>query len=779
MTSDGIGAPRLRKEDRRLLTGKGRYSGDVPASGELSAVFRRSDVAHGVINGIDATDARSMPGVVAVFTAADLFDGMHQSIGTKFELSDGDGHPIPDLPRPVLCHDKVRMAGDLLALVIAETEAQARDAAEAIEVDIDSLPASGTMAAATSGEATPIWNACPDNIAFHWHGGDDVAVEAAMKAAAHTVTFDLVNNKITANPMEPRCALAVPEADGKLRLVMGNQAPHLLRTLLAGLLSMPEQNITVVSEDMGGGFGMRTSPYGEEVALCRAAMKVGRPLRWAATRNEAVVGDIAARGQETHACLALDADGRILGLKVHTRADIGSYTTGYGPGVAVMLYAPLIPNIYHLPCLFTEIDAVLTNTSPTAPYRGAGRPEAVYLMERLMDEAAAQLDIDPLELRKRNLISRDALPYTTPTGLTYDSGDFLGITNDALSLADQAGFDDRASQSAALNRRRGFGFASFVETSAMTSPGVFEVAHVRFHPSGSAVVAVGTHSHGQGHATVFAQIAGERLGMPVDQVEIVYGDTSRAPYGQGTYASRSTALAGPAILMASDKVIEKGRRIAAHMLEASQDDIEFREGQFTVAGTDRSMSWKQVAAAAYVPINFADADLEPGLEEQAFYVPSGGTFPNGCHVAEVEVDTETGNWTLERYIAVDDVGTVINPLLLNGQIHGGIAQGVGQAKMEHAVFDPETAQPLAGTFMDYAMPRADDLPSFVCADRPDPCLNNRLGVKGAGELGTIGAPPVIMHALLHALRPLGVRKLDMPATPHAVWRAIQEADLSS
>ena len=779
MTKDGIGAPLLRKEDRRLLTGKGRFSGDVTATGELCAVFRRSDVAHGVIKSIDATEARAMPGIVAVFTAADLFDGMHQTIGTKFELADGDGNPIPNLPRPVLSHDKVRMAGDLLALVLAETDAQARDAAEAIEVDIEVLTASGTIAAATADNTSPIWDACPDNIAFRWHGGDGIAVEAAMKTAAHKVTLDLINNKITANPMEPRCALAVPEADGKLRLVMGNQAPHLLRTLLAGLLSMPEQNITVVSEDMGGGFGMRTSPYGEEVALCRAAIKVDRPLRWTATRNEVVVGDLAARAQETRACLALDANGRMLGLKVHTRADIGCYTTGYGPGVAVMLYSPLIPNVYRLPCLFTEIDSVLTNTSPTAPYRGAGRPEAVYLMERLMDEAAAQLGIDPLELRKRNLIARDALPYTTATGLTYDSGDFLGITNDALALADQPGFDGRAKQSTERNRRRGFGFASFVETSAMAAPGVFEVAHVRFHPGGSAVVAVGTHSHGQGHATAFAQIAGERLGMPADLVEIVYGDTSKAPYGQGTYASRSTALAGPAILMAADKVIEKGRRIAAHMLEASHEDIEFSQGQFTVAGTDRAMTWKQVAAAAYVPVNFADANLEPGLEEQAFYVPSGGTFPNGCHVAEVEVDPETGNWTLERYIAVDDVGTVINPLLLEGQIHGGIAQGVGQAKMEHAVFDPETAQPLAGTFLDYAMPRADDLPSFERADRPDPCLNNRLGVKGAGELGTIGAPPVIMHALLNALRPLGVTKLDMPATSHAVWRAIHDAGQSA
>jgi carbon-monoxide dehydrogenase large subunit len=775
MSGDGIGASVLRKEDRRLLTGRGRYSGDISVAGEFSAVFRRSDIAHGRIERIDTTLAETMPGVVAVLTAATLNRGAPLSIGTKFELADGVGKPIPDLPRPVLCHDKVRMAGDLLALVVAKTEAQARDAAEAIEVEIETLPASGTMARAASHDAATIWEDCPDNICFRWHAGDAEAVGNALANAAHRVELDLFNNRITANPMEPRCALAVPEPDGRLRLVMGNQAPHLLRTALARLLEMDEQNITVVSQDMGGAFGMRTSPYGEEVALCRAAMLVGAPLRWTATRNETIVSDLAARAHETRAVLGLDAEGRILGLNVQTRADLGCYTTGFGPGVGPLLYAPLIPNIYHLPCLYTAIEGVLTNTSPTAPYRGAGRPEAVYVMERLMDAAADRLALDPLELRRRNMVSRRDLPNRTPTGLVYDSGDFPGITDKALELVGLSGLEERRNRSASRGKRRGFGFASFVETSAMAAPGVFEVAHVRFHPTGSAVVAVGTHSHGQGHETAFAQIAADRLGLPVGAITLTFGDTSAVPYGQGTYASRSTALAGPAILMAADKVIEKGRRLAAHLMEASSNDVEFDAGLFRVAGTDRSMTWKQIAQAAYVPVNFTEADLEPGLEEQAFYAPTGGTFPNGCHAAEIEVDPETGHWTLERYIAVDDVGHIINPMILEGQIHGGIAQGVGQAKMEHAVYDPETAQPLAGSFMDYAMPRADDLPSFERFDRPDPCLNNRLGVKGAGELGTIGAPPVIMHALLDALRPLGVTQLDMPATPHAVWRAIRSA----
>ncbi len=775
MKKDGIGAPLLRREDRRLLMGRGRYSGDIGVPGELRAVFLRSDVAHGRIRSINGDQAENMPGVVAILTAESLNPGSPITIGTKFELTDGMGETIPDLPRPVLCHDKIRMVGDLLALVIADTEAQARDAVEAIEIEIETLPAAGTMERATSPGAVPIWDRCPDNIAFHWHAGDAAAMDRALVAAAHCIELELINNRITANPMEPRCALTVPEPDGKLRLIMGNQAPHLLRTVLAKLLSMEEQDITVVSQDMGGAFGMRTSPYGEEVALCRASMLVGHPLRWTATRNETVVGDLAARAHETRATLALDGDARILGLKVHTRADIGCYTTGFGPGVGPLLYAPLIPNIYHLPCLFTQIEAVLTNSSPTAPYRGAGRPEAVYVMERLMDTAAHELGLGPLELRRRNMVTHDALPHTTPTGLVYDSGDFPGITEQALELADLAGLEQRRAFSNERARKRGFGFASFVETSAMAAPGVFEVAHVRFHPTGSAVVGVGTHSHGQGHETAFAQIAAERLGIPVEAITLAYGDTSAVPYGQGTYASRSTALAGPAIMMAADKVIEKGRRLAAHLMEASRDDIEFDEGAFTVAGTDRAMTWKEVARAAYVPVNFTEAGLEPGLEEQAFYAPTGGTFPNGCHIAEVEVDAETGQWTLERYLAVNDVGQSINPVILEGQIHGGIAQGVGQAKMEHAVYDPDTAQPLSGTFMDYAMPRADDLPNFEHHNRPDPCLNNRLGVKGAGELGTIGAPPVIMHALLDALRPLGVAGLDMPATPYAVWRAIQDA----
>ena len=775
MRSDGIGAPLRRKEDRRLLTGRGRYSGDVPASGELAGVFRRSDVAHGVIRSLDTAAAEAMPGVLAVFTADNIRDRGAPAIGSEVGLSDRDGKPVPDLARPALCRDKVRMVGDLLALVVARTEPQARDAAERIVVEIDPLPAAGTMSAALAPGATPLWAACPDNIAYRWRDGDGEAVARALAGAAHRIALRLVNNRIMANAMEPRCALAIPEPDGRLRLVMGNQAPHLLRGALADLTGLPERSIAVVSEDMGGGFGMRTSPYGEEVALCLAARRLGRPVRWTAMRHEAMANDTHGRGQDTEATLALDAEGRLLGLKVLTRADLGAYTTGFGPALPVVLYAPSIPNVYRLPCLDVEIHGVLTNTSPTAPYRGAGRPEAVYLMERLMDAAARRTGVAPEELRRRNMPPRHAMPYATPTGLTYDSGDFAGVMEAALEAADRAGFADRRKASEARGAMRGLGFAAFTESAAMPGPGDFEAAHVRFHPGGSAVVSVGVHSHGQGHATVFAQIAGDRLGLPADRVEIVFGDTDRVPCGRGTYGSRSTAMAGVAIVMAVDKVVGKARKIAAHLMEASVGDVEFADGVFAIAGTDRRMDWDAVARAAYVAPNFAGSDLEPGLEDQAFHTPETGTFPNGCHVAEVEVDPETGRWTLERYTAVNDFGRVVNPLLLAGQVHGALAQGVGQAMMERVVYDPASGQLLSGSFMDYAMPRADDLPAFETVDRPDLCVTNRLGVKGAGELPTTGAPPVIVHALLDALRPAGVTDLDMPATPQTVWRAIGNA----
>ena len=775
MTSGGMGGPLRRTEDIRFLTGAGRYSGDRRERGELVAVFRRSDEAAGAIVAIDTTEARAVPGVVAVWTARDLPGAGLPGVGARVAYRKADGTPTPELLRPVLAAERVRMAGDALAIVVAETEEAARDGAEAIVVTIEAAPAVGTIAAACAEGAPAVWECCPDNRAYVWAGGDGAAVDEALARAAHVVALDITNCRITANPMEPRCCLAVPEAGGKLRLVMGNQAPHLLRTRIAPLLAMAETDITIVSEDMGGGFGMRVSPYSEEVAVSRAALALQRPVRWTGTRSECVITDTGARSHETSARLALDAEGRITGLAVTTRAEMGAYLTGFGPGVPVELYAPLIPGVYRLPAISVTVEGVLTNTAPTAPYRGAGRPEAIYLIERLMDAAAAQTGIDPAELRRRNLIRPAEVPFTTVTGLPYEAVDFPGLLDDALAMVDREAFGVRRAEAAARGRLRGMGFSLFVETSAMPGPSVFETAQVRVHPTGDVELAVGTHSHGQGHATVFAQILGQRLGLATGRIDVVYGDTSRAPYGQGTYASRSTVLAGPAITIAADKVIAKGRRIAAHLLEAALDDVEFDEGSFRIVGTDRAVTWGEVALTAYVPHNFPHEELEPGLEERAFYHPEGGTYPSGCHVAEVEVDAETGVWHVVDYAGVDDVGTVINPLLLEGQLHGGIAQGLGQARLEHAVYDAESAQPLAGSFLDYAMPRADDMPPIRRIDRPLPSGSNMLGVKGAGELGTVGATPTVMLALLDALRPHGVDAIDMPATPQAVWRALQAA----
>jgi len=775
MTNDGIGAPLRRKEDLRFITGAGRYSGDRHQPGELVAVFRRSDEAAGTIVAIDTSDARAIPGVVAVWTAQDLPGTGVPGVGARVAYRMADGTPTPELLRPVLAADRVRMAGDALAIVVAETEEAARDGAEAIDITIEALPAVGTIAAACAAGAPAVWDACPDNRAYVWAGGDGAAVAGALEAAAHVVELDLTNCRITANPMEPRCCLAVPEAGGKLRLVMGNQAPHLLRTRIAPLLAMPETDITVVSEDMGGGFGMRVTPYSEEVAVSRAALALQRPVRWTGTRSECVITDTGARSHETTARLGLDAEGRITGLAVTTRAEMGAYLTGFGPGVPVELYAPLIPGVYRLPAISVTVEGVLTNTAPTAPYRGAGRPEAIYLMERLMDAAAAQTGFDPVELRRRNLITPDEVPYTTVTGLPYEAVDFPGLLDDALAMVDREAFETRRAEAATRGKLRGMGLAMFVETSAMPGPTVYETAQVRVHPTGDVEVAVGTHSHGQGHATVFAQILGQRLGLATSRIEVVYGDTSRAPYGQGTYASRSMVLAGPAITIAADKVIAKGRRIAAHLLEAALDDVEFTEGNYRIVGTDRSVTWGEVALTAYVPHNFPHDELEPGLEERAFYHPDGGTFPSGCHIAEVEVDAETGVWHVVDYAGVDDVGTVINPLLLEGQLHGGIAQGLGQARLEHCIYDAQTAQPLAASFLDYAMPRADDMPPIRRIDRPVPSGTNVLGVKGAGELGTVGATPTVISALIDALRPYGITAIDMPATPQVVWRALQTA----
>ena len=776
MKQDGIGAPLRRREDHRFLVGRGRYVGDLAVPSELHAVFVRSNHAHGALRGIDPSAALAMPGVHLVGTHADMAHDGVKPIPSRVEFNDRYGQPIPQTPRHALAEGRMRVVGDPLAIVVAETLDIARDAAEAVGIDDESLPSVTAMGDALAEGAPEIWDHVPGNLAYDWAMGDAQAVEAAFASAAHRVTLDLVNNRITANSMETRLIVAEPDSrTGGLTITTGNQAPHLFRTRLARLIGMAESDLRVISPDMGGGFGMRTSPYAEDVAVAWAARRLGRAVRWTGERHESIASDSHARDHETRAELALDAEGRFLAMRVRTRSNLGAYVTGLSAGVAVFLYAPLLAGIYRFGAIDIGIEGVVTNTQTTSPYRGAGRPEATYVVERLVDEAARLTGIDRIELRRRNMHRPDELPATTATGLVIDSGDFDATLRGALEAAAHDGFATRRTESEAAGKLRGFGVATYIESAGDGSAASYEMARLRFHPTGTATLHVGTHNHGQGHPTAFPQIAGEILGIPSASIELSYGDTASEPYGLGTYGSRSLVSAGPAIALAANKIVAKGKRIAAHMLEAAEGDIEYAEGSFAIAGTDRRVTLEEVALAAYVPHNFPHADLEPGLDETAFAQVKAATYPNGCHVVEVEIDPETGVVTLARYVAVDDVGTVINPMIVEGQIHGAVAQGVGQALMEQCHYDRASGQFLTATFLDYCMPRADDLPSMTWSPLPVPTKANSLGVKGVGEVGTIAAPPAVMNAIMDALAPLGVTRLDMPATPEAVWRAIQAA----
>lgn len=778
MTSQGIGAPVRRKEDRRFLTGRGNYVGDYHVPGALHLAFVRSIHAHATIGAIDTSAARSMPGVVDVLTAEDLEADGIKPIPNRVAFDGSDGRPLPVLPRPALVRDIVRVVGDAVAVVVGETSDAAHDAAEAVHVDYDDKPAVVTMDQARADGTELIWDDAPGNRAYVWESGDAAAAEEAFANAAHVVSLDLVNNRITANPMEPRLVVAEPDVTtGGLIFTLGSQAPHLLRTRLAGLIDIPESQLRIVSPDFGGGFGMRGStPYPEDIVACWLARRLDRPVRWTGTRHEVLMTDTQARDQETRAELALDGDGRFLALRIHTKANLGAYLIGIGALLPIQLYAPLIAGIYRIGAVDLSIEGIITNTVPTAPYRGAGRPEAAYVIERLADEAAIATGIDRIEIRRRNMYRPDDLPATNVMGLTIDSGDFSAVLDRAMNDAAVSDFASRRAQSEAGGRYRGLGFATYIESAADGSSTSYESARLRVNPTGTATLHVGTHSHGQGHATAFVQIAADRLGLPIDAIDLSYGDTEREPYGLGTYGSRSLVSAGPAIAAATDKVIAKGRHIAAHLFETEVDDVTYADGMFAVAGTNRQASFAEIAHAAYVPHNFPHDRLEPGLDETAFNKVQATTFPNGCHVAEVEIDPNTGVVTLLNYVCVDDIGTVVNPMIAEAQIHGAVAQGVGQALMELCHYHPDTGQFQSATFLDYCMPRAGDLPMIDWSTRPVPTGTNSLGVKGVGEIGTIAAPPAVMNAILDALRPIGVTHLDMPATAETVWRAIQNVN---
>ena len=778
MAETGIGASVKRTEDYRFLTGAGRYTDDINRPGQTYAYFVRSPHAHATLNGINKGAAEAAPGVVAVLTGDDLAADGVGGIPCGFLPAPG---PMNEPPRPALAQGKVRFVGDMVVVVIAETLAQAKDAAELVDVDYGTLPVAVSLEGAAQEGAPQLHDAAPGNVCFDWELGDAVATDEAFAKAHHVTKLNIVNNRKLPNAIEPRSSLGEYDAaSDKYTLYTTSQNPHVTRLLMgAFVLQIPEHKLRIVSPDVGGGFGSKIPHYPEEAVMTWAAKKVGRPVKWTAERSESFLSDTHGRDHVTHAELALDESGKFLGLKVQTMANMGAYLSTFGPLVPTYLYATLLSGQYVLPAIHCTVKAMFTNTAPLDAERGAGRPEATFVVERLVENAARETGIDRAEIRRRNFIQPDAFPYQTPVALQYDSGNYEPLLDEALTLADFAGFQARREEAKSRGKRPGIGLSTYIEACGLAPSnvpgaigaraGLYEAAQVRFHPTGSVTVFTGSHSHGQGHETAFAQIVSDRLGVPIENVDVVHGDTDRVPFGMGTYGSRSVAVGGSAIVKACDKIIEKAKKIAAHSLEAAESDIEFAAGTFTVAGTDKSVAIGDVVFSAYVPHNYPLEELEPGLDEGAFYDPANFTYPAGCHICEVEVDEDTGVVEVVNLVAVDDFGKIINPMIVEGQVHGGLAHGIGQSLLEECVYDNETGQLLTGSLLDYCVPKADDLPSFTVSTRETPCPHNPLGVKGCGEAGAIGSPAALINAVTDAI---GVASLDMPATPEKVWRVL-------
>jgi aerobic carbon-monoxide dehydrogenase large subunit len=768
----GIGQSVPREEDPYLVRGQGRYLDDITMPGELRACFLRSPHGHARIRSIDPSAARAMPGVVRVMTG---HDAEVMALGTQHPRPRHrrDGSPAQPAPQFHLARDRVRYIGEPVAVVVAETLAEAKDAAEAIAANYDLLPAVITPDQAVAPGAPLLHDACPGNVAFVHQGGNRAAADQAFATADRIVRHRMVVSRLTTNSLEPRGCLAEHAArDGRFTLRVSAQNPHLLRRTLADIFTAPENRFRVISEKVGGGFGMKGGLYPEYVLCMLAAQLTGRPVKWVAERSEGFLSDEHGRDVVADGELALDRNGRFLALRVRTLNNCGAYYNS-DRHVGPMNNIGVIAGTYVIPAIHVDMSFVVTNTMLVGAYRGNGRPEAAYMIETLVDLAARALDLDPAELRRRNMISAAAMPYKTALTYTYDCGDFGRNLADCLQLADYAGFAARRADSEQHGRLRGIGIASTVEAS---NAGMIEHAEIRFDPSGTATVFVGTHDHGQGHQTTFRQIVADRLGLAPGQIGLRFGDTDQVMIGTGTFGSRSTVLGGSAIILAADKIIAKARKIAAHMLEAGEHDIAFAAGQFTVAGTDRSVGLAEVASEAFVPAKLPPG-LEPGLFETATVDGNARTFPNGCHISEVEIDRDTGVVELVRYAAVDDVGHMINPLLVEGQLRGGIAMGAGQALMEQIHYDT-SGQLLSGSFQDYCMPRAHHFPDIVLGENEVPTGTNPLGVKGAGESGTVGALPSVMNAVNDALARIGVPYLAMPASPEKVWQAIRTANAS-
>ena len=793
----GIGAAVLRREDRRFLVGQGRYVGDLRQEGELHCAFVRSPHAHARVRSIDVAAARAVPGVAAVFTGADMAaDGVGPMRGF-WRIPGAGGTHVIEPARYALARGVVRHVGEPVALVVASGAALAQDAAELVNVEWEPLPAAVDVREAMTPAAAQVHAEARDNISLHFQRGTESAVDAAFRQAAHTVRVEIANQRLICVALEPRAVTAVPDAslgtDGhRLTLYSATQVPHHIRKLVAEQLGLAETALRVIAPDVGGGFGTKGKHYPEETVLAWAALRLGRPLKWVSSRSEAFISDYQGRDHFTEAELALDRDGTFLALRVRTLASLGAYVSTVGAAVPSLIYTGVLSGPYRIAHIFADVRLVFTHTLPVDAYRGAGRPEACYVLERLVEEAAATLGFDRIALRRRNLIAAAEMPYTTPIGPTYDSGDFPRVFDRVLELADHRGFTRRRQESERRGMLRGFGLCCFIESSGVSPSrfgglfgsriGYFDSADIRVAADGSLLVCCGTHSHGQGHATSYAQVLASRLGVPLPAIEIVEGDTARVPFGTGTFGSRSMVIAGSAIMKAADKIIAKAGRIAAHLLEAAEKDVEHRvrdgRGEFRVIGTDRRLTWAQVAAAANAAHNLP-ANTEPGLHETAFYDPTNFTWSNGAQACEIEIDPETGQIRLQSYCAVDDIGTVINPIIVEGQVHGAVAQGVGQALFEGAGYDRSSGQLYTASLMDYALPRADVLPPIHSEfDESQPCTHNPLGAKGCGESGTVGAPAVLMSALLDALRAHGVADLAMPFTADKVWRALRQAGSS-
>ena len=774
-----IGARIERKEDQRFLTGAGNYTDDITLANQSYACFVRSTRAHARLRSVRTDAAKRAPGVLAVYTYADL----PQAVGglpCGWLITGSDGKPMKEPKHPLLATGKVRYVGDHIALVIAQTLEQAKEAAAAVEVDYEDLPAVVDVRDALKQGAASVHDEAPDNRCFTWALGDKAAVDAAFAKAKHVTTLEFVNNRLIPNAIEPRaCNAAHSKADDSYTLHVANQNPHVERLLMAAfVLGIPEHKLRVIAPDVGGGFGSKIYLYAEETLCVWASKLVGRPVKWTAERTESFLSDAHGRDHFTRAELALDAEGKFLGLRVKTSAAMGAYLSTFSTCIPTILYATLLAGQYTTPAIHAEVTAVFTNTSPVDAYRGAGRPEATYVVERLVATAAREMGIAQDEIRRRNFIR--TFPYSTPVALTYDIGDYDACLDRALKLADVAGFEKRKEEARRRGMLRGIGFSSYIEACGLAPSniagalgaraGLFEVGEVRVHPTGKVSVFTGSHSHGQGHETTFSQVVAERLGIGIEDVEIVHGDTGRIPFGMGTYGSRSIAVGGTALMKALDKIVAKARKIAAHLMKANEADVDFVNGTFTVRGTAQNIPFAQVALAAYVPHNYPLDRLEPGLDEIAFYDPTNFTYPAGTHICEVEIDPETGETKIVNFTAVDDFGNIVNPMIVEGQVHGGLAQGIGQALLEGCVYDRESGQLLTASYMDYALPRASDLPSFQVDNRVTACTHNPLGVKGCGEAGAIGAPAAVINAICDAT---GAKDVEMPATSERVWRALQ------